>query len=167
MGTTIYYLLTAEESRGKIHRNLSQVAYSYSACHDVQGLTIMLDQTMHVLHQGRATYTLVHPPKTPSEGPRVEHITMGTDAAAGEVRQLLVGDSWKMSEIPKEDLAKVAAGEISKDEVGCLITEVVVPGFDWHDHAFLTQGGLEELFKGRENGEKWVKELAPHIRQDN
>jgi predicted cupin superfamily sugar epimerase len=122
---------------------------------------------MHVLHQGRATYTLVHPPKTPSESPRVERITMGTNAAAGEVRQLLVGDSWKMSEIPKEDLVKVEAGELSKDEVGCLITEVVVPGFVWQDHAFLTQSGLEDLFKGHEDGEKWVKELTAHIRQDN
>lgn len=117
---------------------------------------------MHVLHQGRATYTLIHPPKTSSESPRVEHITMGTNTAAGEVRQLLVGDTWKMSEIPKEDLAKVEAGEFSKDEVGCLITEVVVPGFVWQDHAFLTQGSLEELFKGRPDGEKWITELTPH-----
>ena len=121
---------------------------------------------MHVLHQGRATYTLIHPPKTPSESPLVERITMGTNTAAGEVRQLLVGDAWKMSEIPKEDLAKVEVGELSKDEVGCLITEVVVPGFVWQDHAFLTQDSLEELFKGRPDGEKWITELTPHIRQE-
>lgn len=121
---------------------------------------------MHVLHQGRATYTLIHPPKTPSESPRVERITMGTNTAAGEVRQLLVGNSWKMSEIPKEDLALVEAGKANKDEVGCLITEVVVPGFVWEDHAFLTSSELEKLFVEHEDGQKWIQELTPHLRKE-
>lgn len=123
-------------------------------------------QTMHVLHQGRATYTLIHPPKAAGESPRVEKITMGTNTAAGEVRQLLVGNAWKMSEIPDEDLAQVAAGKVSKDEVGCLITEVVVPGFVWQDHAFLTPDVLQSLFKGQADGEKWIKELTPHLRKE-
>lgn len=121
---------------------------------------------MHVLHQGRATYTLIHPPKAAGGSPRVEKVTMGTNTAAGEVRQLLVGDSWKMSEIPAEDLAQVADGKVSKDEVGCLITEVVVPGFVWQDHAFLTLEGLETLFMGQADGEKWINELKPNLRKD-
>lgn len=121
---------------------------------------------MHVLHQGRATYTLIHPPKAAGESPRVEKVTMGTNAAAGEVRQLLVGDSWKMSEIPAEDLAQVADKKVGEDEVGCLITEVVVPGFVWQDHAFLTPEGLDDLFKGQADGEKWIHELSPNLRVD-
>lgn len=67
---------------------------------------------------------------------------------------------------PQEDIAKVAAGELNNDDVGCLITEVVVPGFAWEDHAFLTPGGLEELLKDQKDGEKWIKELTPHVRLD-
>lgn len=71
-----------------------------------------------------------------------------------------------MSEIPKEDLALVDAGKIDKDQVGCLITEVVVPGFVWEDHAFLTQDKLKELLSGHEEGEKWIQELTPYIRKE-
>lgn len=121
---------------------------------------------MHVLHQGRATYTLIHLPKTSGSAPVVERVTMGTNTAAGEVRQLLVGNSWKMSEIPAEDLAAVKAGKLNKDEVGCLITEVVVPGFVWEDHAFLTKAELEKLFAGQDGGDKWIGELEPHLRKE-
>ena len=31
-----------------------------------------------------------------------------------------------------------------------MITEVVVPGFDWDDHKYLTREGLERLFGGDE-----------------
>lgn len=127
---------------------------------------------MHVLHQGRARYTLIHPPNSPSNPdnahPRVEHVTLGTNIAAGEVRQLLVGASWKMSEIPEEDLIKVQKGEVSEENVGCLITEVVVPGFEWEDHEFITKAGLEKLFGGEEanaEGKKWVEALTPHVKK--
>lgn len=127
---------------------------------------------MHVLHQGRARYTLIHIPNSSSNlnnpRPRVEHITIGTNTSAGEVRQLLVSDSWKMSEIPEEDLEKVAKGEVSEEHVGCLITEVVVPGFEWEDHKFLTRGELENLFGGEdadEEGKQWIARFAPHVKQ--
>lgn len=74
----------------------------------------------------------------------MRRVTVGPDAAAGEVRQLVVGgDEWKASEIPDEDLQ---GGD--KERVGCLITEVVVPGFHWQDHEYLTKQGLQELFAG-------------------
>ncbi|KAF8320405.1 hypothetical protein DL93DRAFT_2074027 [Clavulina sp. PMI_390] len=146
LGTTIYYLLSAENPSGKVHRNKSL--------------------TMHVLHQGRATYTLIHPPKAPGEHARVERITMGTNTAAGEVRQLLVHDAWKMSEIPAEDLALVEAGKVDKNDIGCLITEVVVPGFVWQDHAFLTQKEFETLFAEHPEGQKYITELSSHIRKE-
>lgn len=91
---------------------------------------------------------------------------MGSNTAAGEVRQLLVHDAWKMSAIPAEDLEAVKAGRVSADDVGCLITEVVVPGFVWEDHAFLTKTELEKLFEGVEGGSKFVEELGAHLRKE-
>ena len=69
---------------------------------------------------------------------------------------LLVGTGvWKMSELPQEDLAAAEAApdaerEQARNRVNCLITEVVVPGFDWDDHKYLTREGLEKLFEGDE-----------------
>ena len=81
---------------------------------------------------------------------------MGSNTSAGEVRQLLVHDAWKMSEIPPEDLEAVKKGEVSADEVGCLITEVVVPGFVWEDHALVVAvQGYRELVE-IQFGE-WIK----------
>ncbi|KZV93379.1 hypothetical protein EXIGLDRAFT_50131 [Exidia glandulosa HHB12029] len=120
--TAIYYLLTPDNPIGVIHRNKSL--------------------TVHVHHQGRALYTLIRPGKAPGDAPRVRQVVVGPNAAAGEVRQLVVGgDEWKASEIPAEDLK---SGD--DERVGCLITEVVVPGFDWRDHEYLTKDGLRELF---------------------
>lgn len=50
-----------------------------------------------------------------------------------------------------------------RDRMHCLITEVVVPGFDWEDHDFLTRDELEKLFGDFDGGEKvaafsrWLK----------
>ncbi|KAH7107790.1 RmlC-like cupin domain-containing protein [Auriculariales sp. MPI-PUGE-AT-0066] len=117
--TAIYYLLTPDSPKGVIHRNKSL--------------------TVHVLHHGRSLYTLIKP-GPPGAAPTIRKVVMGDNAQAGEVRQLVVGgDEWKMSEIPDIDLR-------SGKDVGCLITEVVVPGFYWEDHEYLTQRGLEALF---------------------
>ena len=121
---------------------------------------------MHVHHQGRATYTLIDPPVTPRGTPVIRQVTMGTNTAAGEVRQLFVGNSWKRSEIPPEDLKAVQDGKTSPDEVGCLITEVVAPGFVWEDHAFLTLEELHSLFKnGEDGGEKLIELFKPYLRK--
>ncbi|KAE9397677.1 hypothetical protein BT96DRAFT_775594, partial [Gymnopus androsaceus JB14] len=114
LGTSIYYLLTKDSPSGVIHMNKSV--------------------TYHVLHQGRAEYTLIYPTNPPT----IEKRIMGTNIAAGESRQLLVGTGvWKMSRLLPEDV-----------EYGCLITEVVVPGFHWEDHNFLTIEGLKTLLHG-------------------
>lgn len=69
---------------------------------------------------------------------------------------LLVGTGvWKMSQLLQEDLDAVEATseseqEETRDQVNCLITEVVVPGFHWDDHKYLTKEGLEKLFDGDE-----------------
>jgi hypothetical protein len=64
---------------------------------------------------------------------------MGANIAAGELLQLYVpGGWWKASEIPAEDLEKASA-EDAKDRVGCLISEVVCPGWTIDQHKFLTK----------------------------
>ena len=94
---------------------------------------------------------------------------MGTNIAAGEVRQLVVGGGvWKRSAVPKEDIASVdndTDGKVDKDRVGCLITEVVTPGFDWRDHKFLTRQDLEELFKDVEGGEEYIRLYSGHTKE--
>jgi len=143
LGTTIYYLLTPKRPMGTIHRNKSN--------------------TMHIHHQGRAKYTIIHPPSATHPRVRIETVVMGTDDSKGETRQLLVGNAWKMSEIPEEDVTAVQSGRVSPEVVGCLITEVVVPGFVWEDHEFLTLEGLEQLFENEPDGRNQVERFKGHV----
>ena len=88
---------------------------------------------------------------------------MGTNASAGEVRMLFVGSGvWKMSRLLPVDMA-LGTDVQRADNVGCLITEVVVPGFHWEDHAFLTRGGLNDLFKDVEGGAELIERFKPHL----
>ncbi|KAF8592071.1 hypothetical protein K439DRAFT_1325203 [Ramaria rubella] len=139
LATSIFYLLTYEERNGVFHMNKSI--------------------THHVLHEGRAEYTLITPGVS-GFPPKVEKVVMGTNAEAGEKRQLLVGTGvWKRSAIPEEDIVSARTLE-EKERTGCLITEVVVPGFHWEDHAFLKKQELEELFKGVEGCEEKVNDYG-------
>ena len=116
-------------------------------------------QTYHILHQGRVEYTLI----TPGNPPVIEKKVMGTNVRAGEQRQLCVGSGvWKMSRIPPEDL-KAATTQDEKDRTGCLITEIVTPGFHWEDHKFLTLEELKELFKDVEDGEEKMRDIIPFV----
>ena len=90
---------------------------------------------------------------------------MGTNVKGGEQRQLFVGTGvWKMSRLPPEDM-EAAKTQDEKDHTGCLITEVVTPGFHWEDHEFLTLQGLQEMFEGVENGKAKVKDIAPFVKR--
>ncbi len=69
---------------------------------------------------------------------------MGSDPSAGEVLQLFVpGGWWKASEIPEEDLnlSKAITTEHHEleDRIGCLISEVVVPGWNPDQHQFIDE----------------------------
>ncbi|KAH8994444.1 RmlC-like cupin domain-containing protein [Lactarius akahatsu] len=137
LSTTIFYLLTADNPSGKIHMNKSI--------------------TMHVHHTGRAEYTLITP--SPEKGglPAIKRVVMGPNASAGEQRQLLVGTGvWKMSRLLDVDLKGP-----DLERTGCLITEVVIPGFHWEDHKYLTQTELEEMFAA--NRER-VLEFLVHVK---
>lgn len=127
-------------------------------------------KTMHVLHQGRSEYVLIYPAHHPtysSPRPTVRRIVMGPNTAAGEVRQLYVESGvWKKSSLLKEDLEDVSSGRADKERVGCLISEVVVPGFDWKDHRWMRRSDLDEVLPAA-NGEyeEIRRELGTHVKQ--
>ena len=117
-----------------------------------------------MLHQGRAEYTLITP-GTAGKPSTIEKKVMGTNTAAGELRLLLVGTGvWKMSRLLPDDLTLGTTPE-KADKVGCLITEVVVPGFHWEDHQFLTLKKLQALFDGSPDKEEKIKLLVPHLKK--
>ncbi|KZT03617.1 uncharacterized protein LAESUDRAFT_683452 [Laetiporus sulphureus 93-53] len=137
LATSIYYLLTPDEPNGVFHMNRSA--------------------TMHVLHQGRAEYILI----APGSLPLVERKVMGPNIHAGEVLQLLVPSGiWKMSRLLPADLSPTSSttqdAAVAREHTGCLITEVVFPGFAWEDHGFLTRADLEALWGGSPGAEEWV-----------
>lgn len=83
---------------------------------------------------------------------------MGSNLAAGELLQLYVpGGWWKASEIPAEDLQGVEGEQ--KERVGCLISEVVCPGWTIDQHKFLTK-------EKASRGDSWIALiLTPLLRQ--
>lgn len=68
-----------------------------------------------------------------------------------------------MSRLLAEDIES-ATTQMQKDKTNCLITEVVVPGFDWEDHQYLTLEGLQEIFRGTEGAAERIKEFSPFIK---
>ncbi|THH15011.1 hypothetical protein EUX98_g9529 [Antrodiella citrinella] len=99
LATTIYYLLAYEEPEGIFHMNKSP--------------------TMHVLHQGRAEYTLITP-ATDGGLPKVEIKVIGPNIHAGESLQLLVGSNvWKKSRLLPEDVAAAKADPSKQQYTGC------------------------------------------------
>jgi len=112
---------------------------------------------MHVLHQGRSEYVLLTP------GATVTYQVMGADISKGETRQLFVaGGVWKKSGIPREDLA--SGGD--REKIGCLITEVVTPGFVWEDHEWMTFEHLREIFKNAPDGKEQIAKYTEFINPD-
>lgn len=160
MSTAIYYLLGYDRPDGLFHMNKSFASRSH-LCLIFPDLGFE-QQTYHVLHQGRAEYTLITP--VPGGPPKIEIKVMGI--GPGEHRQLLVGTGiWKKSRILPEDIALGKSAE-DKDRVGCLITEVVVPGFHWEDHVFMTKQKLEDLFRGVEGGESYIAAFEGYVKKD-
>ncbi|KAH9050965.1 RmlC-like cupin domain-containing protein [Lactarius deliciosus] len=101
----------------------------------------------------------IHMNKSIKKGalPAIKRVVMGPNASAGEQRQLLVGTGvWKMSRLLDVDLKGP-----DLERTGCLITEVVIPGFHWEDHKYLTRTELEEMFAA--NRER-VSEFLVHIK---
>ncbi|KAL7942102.1 RmlC-like cupin domain-containing protein [Trichoderma barbatum] len=88
---------------------------------------------IHSLHRGRGRYVLIHP-----DG-RIESFIVGNNVERGEKLQWVVeGGAWKASFLlPDTD------GQSSSE--GLLISETVVPGFEYADHEFLSRERLVEI----------------------
>jgi uncharacterized protein len=127
--TSIYYLLTPGSPQGFFHRNRGR--------------------TVHTLHRGRGRYVLIHADEPDH---RVETFVVGQDVAAGERLQWVVdGGKFKASFLlPDRD----AVGSETGESGGLLISETVIPGFEYFDHDFLVKKSLVELV-----GEKKTEEL--------
>ncbi|KAK5658538.1 hypothetical protein OQA88_1930 [Cercophora sp. LCS_1] len=133
--TSIFYLLTPNTPQGNFHRNRGR--------------------TIHTLHRGRGRYVLIHADEPDH---RVESFIVGQDVAAGEKLQWIVeGGKFKASFLlPDKD----ASGNETSESEGLLISETVVPGFEFYDHDFLVGDGLAKLI-----GEVKAKELDWLVRK--
>ena len=131
LSTTIFYFLSPARPLGTFHRNRSRI--------------------VHTLHSGRGRYVLLHP------GGRVETFVVGHDVAAGERLQWVVdGGIWKASFLlpDHEGTGDAVSG-------GLLISETVVPGFEFADHEFLSMDKCKALLP-----ESHVKELEWLVRKN-
>jgi predicted cupin superfamily sugar epimerase len=110
------------------------------------------NQTYHTLHEGRAEYTLIIPPHTvanPTDTPKVSRHIIGYNISAGETPLLIVESGiWKKSMLLPQDLEQVEGDAEAGAGTYCLITEVVIPAFEWEDHKYMTMQDLEGLFSG-------------------
>ncbi|KEF54359.1 uncharacterized protein A1O9_09525 [Exophiala aquamarina CBS 119918] len=113
--TSINYLLTPKSPVGYFHRNRGH--------------------TVHTLHKGRAIYVIMYvdQPRDENGRVRVNSFLVGQDLVNGEDLQWAVpGGKFKATFLyPDED-----EGQESKN--GMLISETVIPGFEYADHDFLT-----------------------------
>jgi len=135
--TSIFYLLTPNGPQGGFHRNKGR--------------------TVHTLHRGRGRYVIIHADEEVEKtgGKRIETFIVGQDVAKGERLQWIVeGGKYKASFL----LPDKEGGTSSE---GLLISETVVPGFEFCDHDFLTEAGLQELVPGDKFAElKWLLRQA-------
>lgn len=143
--TSILYLLTTASPLGAFHRNRAR--------------------TIHTLHRGRGRYVVLHPPETTSadgeddhatSNPRtgtgsgssrwmVETFVVGLDVDKGErVQWVVEGGRYKASFLLADDHGDDGSGP-QPQSAGLLISETVVPGFEYCDHDFLPPGKLETL----------------------
>jgi uncharacterized protein len=111
--------------------------------------------TVHTLHRGRGRYVIVHADEVASNsggyGPddvpeehrwvgkaRVETFMVGQDVLNGERLQWIVdGGKYKSSYLLQDE------GESGSE--GLLISETVVPGFEYADHDFMRKERMEAL----------------------
>jgi predicted cupin superfamily sugar epimerase len=139
--TSIHYLLTPESPMGAFHRNRGR--------------------TIHTLHRGRGRYVIIHADEVMSEydshagvrsKARVETFIVGQNVEKGEKLQWIVdGGKYKSSYLlPLE-------GEDVSDNGGLLISETVVPGFEYSDHDFMRVDRLEALVTKEQADEmRWM-----------
>ncbi|KAF1981979.1 hypothetical protein K402DRAFT_215981 [Aulographum hederae CBS 113979] len=138
--TTIFYFVTPGSPQGGFHRNKAR--------------------TVHTLHWGRGRYVVIHADEddVPEGGKRVETFVVGKDISKGERLQWIVeGGKYKASYLLAEE-----GCEGEERNPGLLISETVVPGFDYRDHDFLTMERFEEVV-GREEMRRELEWLVRKV----
>ncbi|KAF2239559.1 hypothetical protein EV356DRAFT_418127, partial [Viridothelium virens] len=127
--TTIFYLITPKSPLGAFHRNRGR--------------------TVHTLHRGRGRYVIVHADE--GRKARVETFVVGKDLEKGERLQWIVdGGKYKASFLLPDE-------EGREGSEGLLISETVVPGFEYEDHDFMRQARLERLVTAEQAKElQWL-----------
>jgi uncharacterized protein len=137
--TTIFYLISPGSPVGHFHRNKGR--------------------TIHTLHWGQGRYVVIHADEFSGAGNsdkgRIETFTVGHDIGNGEKLQWIVeGGKYKASFLLPD-----ARNETSAK--GCLISETVIPGFEYADHDFMTAEELSRLVKEEEFAELvWLLKKA-------
>ena len=125
--TLIHYLFTCDAPMGRFHVNRSRI--------------------IHILQKGRGQYVLIYP-----DG-RLKTFVVGFSTDRCEMyRWVVPGGVYKASFLlPLDDVN----GESADDHL--LISEIVVPGFDFEDHKFmLSKKVLENLVGTEKAGQlKW------------
>jgi len=111
ISSSIHYLLTPHSAKGHWHRNRSTI--------------------YHAQHCGSARYIVIHAAEwEPGKHARIESFVLGPNADKGEVLQLTVqGGTYKASYLIDAGGDEVVVNEKRIEGPGCLISEVVVPGF--------------------------------------
>lgn len=140
---------------------------------------------MHTLHRGRARYVIIHADEVaPSDRPggygsseeedsgtsekalwtgkaRVETFVVGPDVLGGErVQWIVEGGKYKCSFL-LEDLDAEGGKGRGRESGGCLISETVVPGFEFADHDFMKVGRAEALLT-----QEQVEEMGWMVRKE-
>jgi predicted cupin superfamily sugar epimerase len=131
--TTIFYLLTPNGPQGGFHRNKARI--------------------VHTLHRGRGRYVIIHTDE-PGTEKRVETFVVGQNVEKGERLQWIVeGGKFKATYLLPDEGG-------GRESSGLLISETVVPGFEFCDHDFLSPQGLKELVSPEKAAElEWL--LSP------
>lgn len=152
--TTIFYYLTPKSPLGHFHRNKAR--------------------TVHTLHKGRGRYVIINADEVSSvksggdgaEGgvpesmlwtgkAKVETFVVGQNVLEGERLQWIVeGGKYKASFLLPDE-------EDGNSSDGLLISETVVPGFEFTDHDFLQRSRFEILLK-----EEQAKEMEWMVKKD-
>ncbi|KAL8740648.1 MAG: hypothetical protein Q9190_006678 [Brigantiaea leucoxantha] len=119
--TTIYYFLTPRSPQGGFHRNKGR--------------------TVHTLHRGRGRYVIIHADQIQHGGKaRIETFVVGQDIEKGErVQWIVEGGKYKASFLLPDNKDGSGGSE------GLLISETVIPGFEFRDHNFLPRSELPVL----------------------
>ncbi|KAK4033228.1 RmlC-like cupin domain-containing protein [Parachaetomium inaequale] len=129
VSTTVFYLLTPGSPVGFFHRN--------------RGATV------HTLHRGRGRYVVIHPgSRGRDRRVRIESFVVGLDRARGETQRWVVEGGKYKATFLLPDLDQNGEEGATSGE-GMLVSETVMPGFEFFDHEFLEGTKLEGLV-GRE-----------------